>query len=171
MFPEDTSEYPDHNEMYKYVKSYAEKHSLLDNIIFNTLVLSLEGIITKLILINFKPITLSIIVIFKEYTEKGAEIQFNTIKDYDKLWKLVVKNLIDNVETTYVTPYVCIASGHHSIPKIPSFKGQETFNGEIIHSIKYKCATFNNMIGKRVLVVGIGNSAVDVAVNLAVEGR
>lgn len=43
--------------------------------------------------------------------------------------------------------------------------------GEIIHSIKFKSAKKNNMEGKRVLIVGIGNSAVDVAVNLVNEGR
>ncbi len=66
---------------------------------------------------------------------------------------------------------MCIASGHHSAPKIPEFKGQETFTGEIFHSIKFKSATFNKSSGKRVLVVGIGNSAVDIATNLVTEGR
>jgi cation diffusion facilitator CzcD-associated flavoprotein CzcO len=45
-----------------------------------------------------------------------------------------------------------------------------SFEGEIIHSIKYKSAKYNNLVGKNVLIVGIGNSAVDIAVNLVNEG-
>ena len=44
-------------------------------------------------------------------------------------------------------------------------------SGKIIHSVEYKDAVTNGMEGKRVLVVGIGNSAVDVATNCASEGR
>lgn len=40
-----------------------------------------------------------------------------------------------------------------------------------MHSVKFKSARFNNLIDKRVLIVGIGNSAVDAAVNLINEGR
>ena len=76
-----------------------------------------------------------------------------------------------NSEITYVTPYVCVASGHHATPKYASFPGQDTFKGEIIHSVKFKSALKNEMNGKRVLVVGIGNSAVDAAVNLVIEGK
>ena len=41
----------------------------------------------------------------------------------------------------------------------------------MIHSVKFKSARYNEMIDKRVLIVGIGNSAVDAAVNLVNEGR
>ena len=37
--------------------------------------------------------------------------------------------------------------------------------------MKFKSASFNKMNGKEVLIVGIGNSAVDVAVNLVNEGK
>ena len=43
--------------------------------------------------------------------------------------------------------------------------------GEIIHSVDYNDAITNGYVGKRVLVVGIGNSAVDVAVDCATVGR
>lgn len=45
------------------------------------------------------------------------------------------------------------------------------FVGSVIHSKKFKGANVNQMCGKRVLIVGIGNSAVDVATNLATEGK
>ena len=39
-----------------------------------------------------------------------------------------------------------------------------------MHSCKYKDAKLNGVAGKKVLVVGMGNSAVDVATNAATEG-
>jgi len=61
--------------------------------------------------------------------------------------------------------YLAVASGHHAEPKRVTFPGQDTFPGEIVHSVSFKDAQRNKLEGKRVVVVGIGNSAVDVAVN------
>ena len=41
----------------------------------------------------------------------------------------------------------------------------------MIHSVKFNDAISNGMVGKRVLIVGIGNSAVDAATNCASVGR
>lgn len=57
---------------------------------------------------------------------------------------------------------VIVANGHHWNPNYPNFKGD--FNGEIMHSHDYK--TPDKFIGKKVLIVGIGNSAVDIACEL-----
>ena len=54
---------------------------------------------------------------------------------------------------------IIIANGHHSIPQMPDYKGQ--FNGEIIHSNDYKGP--KQIEGKRVLIVGSGNSGLDIA--------
>jgi hypothetical protein len=55
---------------------------------------------------------------------------------------------------------LCVASGHHHTPRWPDYPG--TFKGEYLHSHDYKrAAPFRN---KRVLVIGGGNSACDVAV-------
>lgn len=57
---------------------------------------------------------------------------------------------------------VIVANGHLWDPRWPSFPG--TFNGTTIHSSEYRTAQpFDD---KKVLVVGIGNSAVDIAVDL-----
>ncbi len=59
--------------------------------------------------------------------------------------------------------HVVVANGHLSDPKLPNFPGD--FAGTQIHSHHYRTAApFED---KRVLVVGIGNSAVDIAVDLA----
>jgi len=61
---------------------------------------------------------------------------------------------------------VVIASGHHDVPRLPTYPGN--FSGEIIHSRGYKSPL--QVRDKRVLVVGCGNSAADVVCD-AVHGR
>jgi cation diffusion facilitator CzcD-associated flavoprotein CzcO len=62
---------------------------------------------------------------------------------------------------SYLYKGVIIANGTLSEPNIPTFKGN--FTGEIIHSAKYKKADIFE--GKRVLVIGAGNSGCDIAVD------
>ena len=59
---------------------------------------------------------------------------------------------------------VLVANGHHWDARMPepAFPGADTFTGTQLHSHDYK--TFDGFEGKRVLVLGIGNSACDIAV-------
>ncbi|WP_318780814.1 flavin-containing monooxygenase [Dendronalium phyllosphericum] len=61
---------------------------------------------------------------------------------------------------------VLICNGHHWNKRFPKFQGK--FNGEIIHSKDYKRP--NQLVGKRVLVIGGGNSACDLAAEAARVG-
>jgi cation diffusion facilitator CzcD-associated flavoprotein CzcO len=59
-----------------------------------------------------------------------------------------------------------VCNGHHWSPRLPSFPG--TFDGPQIHSHDYiDPSTPLDLHGKRVLVVGIGNSSVDIVSELA----
>ncbi|MGZ5333056.1 MAG: flavin-containing monooxygenase [Solirubrobacterales bacterium] len=59
---------------------------------------------------------------------------------------------------------VLVANGHHWDPRWPEppFPGSETFTGEQMHVHHYKEADV--LEGKRVLILGIGNSSCDIAV-------
>nr|MDT0662149.1 NAD(P)-binding domain-containing protein [Micromonospora sp. DSM 115978] len=57
---------------------------------------------------------------------------------------------------------VVVANGHNWAPKFPAYDGIDDFRGQLIHSSAYKDAT--QVRGKRVLVVGAGNSGCDIAV-------
>lgn len=63
---------------------------------------------------------------------------------------------------------VVVATGIMSSPVMPSIAGAEAFTGELIHSSAYRSPT--NFAGRRVLVVGIGNSAAEIATELADAG-
>lgn len=58
-----------------------------------------------------------------------------------------------------------VANGHNWSPKVPRYPGQEQFTGEILHSAGYKSA--DQLAGKRVVVVGAGNTGCDIVVEAA----
>ena len=63
---------------------------------------------------------------------------------------------------------VLVASGHHWLPRVPEFPG--SFAGRMLHAHDYR--TPEAFAGRRVLVVGMGNSGCDIACDLArVAGR
>jgi hypothetical protein len=57
------------------------------------------------------------------------------------------------------------ANGTQWFPAMPTYPGADTFTGSIIHSNKYSEGA--QLSGKRVLVVGAGNSGVDIACDAA----
>lgn len=66
-------------------------------------------------------------------------------------------------EETYDGVLVC--TGHHADKNVPKFPGLDTFKGEIVHSHDYK--TLTGYEDKRIVVIGIGNSGGDAAVELS----
>jgi cation diffusion facilitator CzcD-associated flavoprotein CzcO len=66
---------------------------------------------------------------------------------------------------------VCVANGHHWDPRFPepAFPGAETFTGEQMHSHSY--TDESQLVGKRVVVLGMGNSAMDIAVDASYHAR
>lgn len=92
------------------------------------------------------------------------DIRFNTeVKDINRN-----EDGTYNVETDkghYLYDNVIIANGHHWNPRLPEPSFPGNFTGEIMHSHSYK--EVDQVRGKNVLVVGIGNSAVDIACEAA----
>lgn len=58
---------------------------------------------------------------------------------------------------------VVVASGHHREPEVPELPG--IFDGEMIHSSEYKGP--EQLSGRRVLIIGGGNSGCDISVEAA----
>jgi len=90
-----------------------------------------------------------------DFEESGKwEIFFQDLNSKDP--KEVKKEVYDAV-------MVCV--GHHSEPSWPSFSGMDEFTRLKMHSHAYK--DFKPFENKNVLVVGIGNSGGDIAVELS----
>ncbi|WLQ35520.1 NAD(P)/FAD-dependent oxidoreductase [Streptomyces castrisilvae] len=62
---------------------------------------------------------------------------------------------------------VVVATGFNHTPRLPDWPGRETFTGELLHAADYR--TPAPYAGKDVLVVGVGNTGAEIAVDL-VEG-
>lgn len=60
---------------------------------------------------------------------------------------------------------VMVCTGHHVYPYVPKLEGINRFRGKVVHTHSYKVP--NEFEGKRVLVIGNGNSGSDVAIELS----
>ncbi|WP_298635286.1 NAD(P)-binding domain-containing protein [uncultured Umboniibacter sp.] len=95
-------------------------------------------------------------------------IRFNTeVTNCRKLdgdrWEVEWKTLGSNVTNLDEYDALVICNGHHHKPRYPDYPGE--FTGELLHSHEFKSA--KPFQDKRVLVIGGGNSACDVAVETA----
>jgi len=90
-------------------------------------------------------------------------IQFETLVHHcerldDQSWEITIEQNGETRKEHFTDLVVC--NGHHWQPRFPKYPGE--FSGEFMHSHQYKkAAPFRD---KRVLVIGGGNSACDVAV-------
>ncbi|TNN26254.1 Dimethylaniline monooxygenase [N-oxide-forming] 5 [Liparis tanakae] len=81
-------------------------------------------------------------------------------------WDVVTTNG-DGAEESHVFDAVMVCSGQYTDPLLPlsDFPGNETFSGRCLHSREFKNADAYR--GKRAVVVGIGNSGGDIAVEIS----
>ncbi|XP_068566539.1 flavin-containing monooxygenase 5-like [Cebidichthys violaceus] len=80
-------------------------------------------------------------------------------------WDIVTKNV--DGEERHVFDAVMVCTGHYTQPVLPlsDFQGYEKFSGRCLHSLEYRDADARR--GERVVVVGIGNSGGDIAVEIS----
>jgi cation diffusion facilitator CzcD-associated flavoprotein CzcO len=76
--------------------------------------------------------------------------------------------LVESARENRTTRVVIVATGRHNIPRIPRWAGMEGFTGRVIHSQQYSSG--RELAGKRVLVIGIGNSGAEIAADLVEQG-
>lgn len=114
----------------------------------------------------------------------GHRLVFNYLRDYAKHFKLYDNIQFDTaverlekagdywqvtLSTGETRRYrgVLIASGYHNKPNLPSFPGK--FDGEILHAKDYDNP--EQLRNKRVLIVGGGQSAMDIVVESAISAE
>lgn len=96
------------------------------------------------------------------------QILFETVVDQverteDGQWQVRYTDR-DGSSHTRVYSHLMVANGHHWNPKYPEYPGK--FNGTFSHSHDFK-GVDDSWRGRRVLVIGAGNSACDVSVEAA----
>ena len=75
---------------------------------------------------------------------------------------------VETARSSIAAPIVVVATGIADAPYRPSWPGLETYSGVLIHSSAYRNP--EPYAGKRVLVVGFGNSGGEIALDLANAG-
>ena len=69
---------------------------------------------------------------------------------------------------TFQSHYLIVATGAYNQPKTFHCTGSDTFKGQILHSSQYH--TGKDFQNKKVLVIGFGNSACEIAIDLYEQG-
>jgi flavin-binding monooxygenase-like protein len=80
-------------------------------------------------------------------------------------WDVTVRGSLGGSPRIMRYAAVVVANGHNWSPKLPQYEGMDTFRGRVIHAGAYKEAS--QLRGRRVLVVGAGNTGCDIAVEAA----
>ena len=128
--PEDFPDYPRHDLVLRYIRSYAERHGLSDDALMRTRVAKAVPV-----------------------ARAGGD---------PERWRVsLVRN--GTGEETREFGGLVLATGANWHPNVPELPG--TFEGEVRHSFHYTSP--EELRGRRVLVVGAGNSGVDIACDAA----
>ncbi|XP_015087592.1 probable indole-3-pyruvate monooxygenase YUCCA10 [Solanum pennellii] len=83
-------------------------------------------------------------------------------------WNVKSRDLSSGDMKVYDCDFLILATGENSEGYIPKVVGMENFEGEIIHSSDYKFG--KKYEGKNILVVGSGNSGMEIAFDLSNYG-
>jgi Pyridine nucleotide-disulphide oxidoreductase len=106
-----------------------------------------------------------------EYLETYAE-RFGIEPRFGELVRSVRREgacwYVQSTSSSIRARFVVIASGYNAEPFVPSFAGMEAFQGQILHSSSY--ANAKPFLHQSVLVVGMGNSGAEIALDLLEGG-
>ena len=141
--PDDWPDYPSHELVARYFQGFADDHGLTERITFRTAVTEVAPLDAEVVGAGAGS---------GEATQPGRRLPGA------HGWRVTT----DTGEQVTAAAVV-IANGHHALPREPELAG--TFTGTRFHSHTYTDpAVFT---GQRVLVVGVGNSGMDIACDAA----
>jgi dimethylaniline monooxygenase (N-oxide forming) len=84
----------------------------------------------------------------------------------DDRWRLRVRNTSSGVQADEVFDAVTICTGLNKEPFTPAIEGQDRFLGLQMHAEEYRPGDVERFAGRRVLVVGLGETSSDVVKDL-----
>jgi indole-3-pyruvate monooxygenase len=88
--------------------------------------------------------------------------------EVSKSWHVKARNASSGEVEEYFGSFLVVATGEATDPYTPEIEGLDTFSGEVLHSTQFKSGKqFSN---KKVLVVGSGNSGMEIALDLVNHG-
>lgn len=94
-----------------------------------------------------------------------ASASFDDVKRH---WTVDV--IRDGKNRTLSPKHIVFCTGHAGEPLVPSFPNQSTFKGQVYHGSQHEEASKMDVKGKKVIVVGTGNSGHDIAEDFYYNG-
>ncbi|KAL7262957.1 hypothetical protein ACSBR1_001178 [Camellia fascicularis] len=99
----------------------------------------------------------------------GRSVESASYNEADRKWYVVAKfgvlSGVDDAEEVYVGEFLVVATGENSEGFVPEVDGLGDFRGKVLHSCQYENG--EKFSGKDVLVVGCGNSGMEIAYDLS----
>ncbi|CAI8602764.1 unnamed protein product [Vicia faba] len=84
--------------------------------------------------------------------------------DTTGLWRVKTITVSNQNQVEYICRWLVVATGENAERVVPDIQGLREFNGQVIHACDYKSG--QGFQGKKVLVVGCGNSGMELALDL-----
>ncbi|KAI4973645.1 hypothetical protein ZWY2020_041426 [Hordeum vulgare] len=97
-----------------------------------------------------------------------TSVESSTYDNDEKCWSIVIHDMAKSTIVKFTAKFLVVASGENSAENIPMIPGLQSFLGDVMHSSRYKSG--KNYSGMNVLVVGSGNSGMEIAYDLATHG-
>lgn len=95
-------------------------------------------------------------------------VEWAYFNNEESKWNVKSRDLSSGDMKVYVCDFLILATGENNEGYIPKVVGMENFKGEIVHSSDYKFG--RKYEGKNVLVIGSGNSGMEIAFDLSNYG-
>ncbi|HEX2541106.1 MAG TPA: NAD(P)/FAD-dependent oxidoreductase [Caldimonas sp.] len=92
-----------------------------------------------------------------------VNVQVTAVVPRDGAWRVATA-----AGPAFAAPQVVVATGANALPRPAPMAGEDVFGGRVLHSRDYRNAA--PFAGQRVLVVGMGNTGAEIALDLAVNG-
>jgi thioredoxin reductase len=101
----------------------------------------------------------------REHIWFGSEVESVEPAPEDRRWDVTIRGSRGGEPRTLRYAAVVVANGHNWSPRWPEIEGMETFRGQVLHAGAYSDAA--QLRGRKVLVIGGGNTGCDIAVEAA----
>ncbi|KAM7501530.1 hypothetical protein LguiB_000434 [Lonicera macranthoides] len=100
----------------------------------------------------------------------NESVQSAKYDDVCQLWRVRTVSTTESTrsEVDYICQWLVVATGENAERVMPDIEGLQEFGGEVIHASEYKSG--EKYSGKKVLVVGCGNSGMEVSLDLSNHG-
>lgn len=95
----------------------------------------------------------------------NRQVESSFYDDNISKWSVVVRNSLTGAYEVYFGKFLVVATGENSHGYIPPVNGLDNFVGKVIHSSQYDNG--KSYTRKNVLVVGAGNSGMEIAYDLS----